>query len=158
MIVPDEIVPKEIVQKEFAKDEIAKLIPHADDMCLLDRILHWDKTSIRCTSSNHRDRRNPLANGGRLNAICGLEYAAQAMASHGQLTTAGGPPESGYLASVRDVVCHVDRLDLLAGDLLIEAEQLLRETDRVIYRFSLRCADVEILSGRAAVILRASYT
>ena len=156
MIAPEEIAEQEITKEEIVKEEIAKLIPHADDMCLLDRILHWDKTSIRCISSNHRDRRNPLANRGRLSAICGLEYAAQAMASHGQLTTAGGPPESGYLASVRDLVCHIDRLDLLPGDLLIEAEQLLRETDRVIYRFSLRCGDIDILSGRAAVILRAS--
>ena len=45
---------------------------------------------------------NPLASGGRLDAVCGVEYAAQAMAVHGGLTAVPrAAPAAGYLASVR---------------------------------------------------------
>ena len=134
--------------------EIAKLIPHAGTMCLLDAVLDWDATTISCRASSHRSSDNPMAVEGRLAAVCGIEYAAQAMAAHARLTgTVHAQPMAGYLASVRDVVCAVARLDLLAGDLLITAEQLLGDDRRAIYRFSLRCEGDLVMQGRAAVVL-----
>ena len=84
-------------------------------MCLLDSVVCWNSHSITCLATSHRDANNPLARDGRLDAICGIEYAAQAMAVHFGLS-AGRRPLSGYLASVRDVICHVDRLDLVLED------------------------------------------
>jgi predicted hotdog family 3-hydroxylacyl-ACP dehydratase len=133
---------------------IAGLIPHAGAMCLLDEVTAWDERSIRCRATSHRDLGNPLAVAGRLGAACGVEYAAQAMALHGALAgTVGGRPAAGYLASLRALVLKVDRLDDLAGDLVIEAERLAGEGTSVSYRFGLSHADVPLLSGRAAVIL-----
>ena len=193
--------------------------------------------AIECTASTHRAPGNPLAANGRLEAVCGVEYASQAMALHGALAGCGdwtgvpeggvsedvvregavppgevpageilrrgvpgaglagdglagarlavagfagagfagdGPPESGlsgrrlssgepagsgqrpragYLASSREVVCSVERLDLLAGDLRITAELLIANAARVIYRFTVTCDDAPVLSGRAAVVL-----
>jgi predicted hotdog family 3-hydroxylacyl-ACP dehydratase len=138
----------------IGKSEIARVIPHAGAMCLLDGVIRWDATSIRCVSSSHRDEHNPLRSRGQLHAVCGVEYAAQAMAVHGGLSGAvGKKPKTGYLASVRNLVCHVERLDTLKGDLVIEAEQVLGDEHRVIYEFALRCDDTEVLSGRAAVVL-----
>jgi predicted hotdog family 3-hydroxylacyl-ACP dehydratase len=135
---------------------IAALIPHAGAMCLLDEVVTWDGTRISCRSASHRDIANPLAEAGTLDAVCGIEYAAQAMAVHGALISpADGRPASGYLASVREVTCHVARLDRLAGDLDIEAEQLHAEAGRVIYRFALNSDGRALLSGRAAVVLDA---
>ena len=88
----------------IGRDEIAGMIPHAGTMCLLDGVLDWDQASIRCVSTRHRAEDNPLRRAGHLNAICGIEFAAQAMAVHGRL--AGGvnrKPTAGFLASLRDV-------------------------------------------------------
>ena len=84
-----------------------------------------------------------------------MEYAAQAMAVHGGLIRDGARPAAGYLASLRDVVCSVERLDLLAADLLVTAALLIDQSDRVIYEFSLTCDSAPVLSGRAAVVIDA---
>jgi len=137
--------------------EIAALIPHAGAMCLLDTVVSWDASHILCRSASHRRKDHPMAQHGQLPAVCGVEYAAQAMAVHGALSGQGGTvPNRGYLASLRDLACHMDRLDKLAGDLEIEAEQLLGEAGRVIYSFAIRCDGHPVLSGRAAVVLDVS--
>ncbi|MGO8914986.1 MAG: hypothetical protein ACLQJR_03670 [Stellaceae bacterium] len=138
----------------IGRDEIAALIPHAGAMCLLDSVLYWDDVSIRCLSLRHRAEDNPLRRAGRLAAICGIEFAAQAMAVHGRL--AGGierAPRAGYLASLRDVTCRQERLDLLAGELVIDVRRLMGDEQRAIYHFALACDGLELLSARAAVVL-----
>lgn len=141
----------------LTRAEIAGLIPHSGAMCLLDGVTQWDATRIRCVSRSHRDADNPMRAGGRLPAVCGIEYAAQAMAVHGGLAgKAAGKPRAGLLASVREVECRRSRLDDLDGDLIVEAEQEAGDGNRVIYRFTLRVGDVEVLSGRAAVVLDAA--
>ena len=103
------------------------------------RCVSGDNVTIVCTASSHRDASNPLASDGSLDAVCGIEYAAQAMAVHGALTApAGRRPAAGYLASVRDVVCHAARLDLLADDLEITATRLAGDQATAVYEFSLR--------------------
>ena len=132
-------------------------------MCLLDGVVRSDEHFIRCTSGNHRDARNPLRVGGQLPALCGIEYAAQAMAVHGGLMRQQegkmrSRPRSGYLASLRDVVCHRERMDDLEGSLFVEAVKVLGDEDQVIYEFRLWVGEVEILSGRAAVVLDAGLS
>jgi predicted hotdog family 3-hydroxylacyl-ACP dehydratase len=137
------------------RSAIAALIPHDGAMCLLDGVLAWNPTSITCIASSHRAADNPLAAEGRLDVICGVEYAAQAMAVHGGLIGAGRRPTAGYLASLRDVVCRLDRLDLLEGDLLVTADLLIADAGRVIYNFILTSDDQPVMSGRAAVVIDA---
>ncbi|MBI4695215.1 MAG: 3-hydroxylacyl-ACP dehydratase [Gammaproteobacteria bacterium] len=133
---------------------ISALIPHADRMCLLDRVTAWDQRTIHCIATSHRDPANPLVEDGWLGAACGVEYAAQAMAVHGGLIAAvGAQPRVGYLASLRAVVFEVPRLDDLEGELVIVAECLAGEADRMIYRFEVRAAGRSVLHGRAAVVL-----
>lgn len=140
----------------LTRDEIGRLIPHAGAMCLIDAVVDWDDAGIRCTSRTHLDAGNPMRSGGRLPALCGIEYAAQAMAVHGGLSAGTrGRPRAGYLASVRDVVCRRDRLDDLDGELLIEAKRIMGDEDRVIYEFKVTADGAEVLSGRAAVVLDA---
>jgi len=140
----------------ISREAIAAMIPHAGSMCLLDGVLAWDAGSIRCLSRTHRDRHNPLRVDERLPALCGVEYAAQAMAIHGVLAgNVGKRPRLGYLASLREVHCSRSRLDDLEGDLIVEAERLMGEESRVIYSFDVRVGDIEVLRGRAAVVLEA---
>jgi predicted hotdog family 3-hydroxylacyl-ACP dehydratase len=142
----------------MTRDDIAALIPHSGSMCLLDGVLSWDENTIICRTASHRLPDNPLHSNGRLAGVCGLEYAAQAMALHGGLTGGGSRPSAGYLASIRDLVCFVGRLDDISDDLTIRAEKLLGEGNRVIYAFTVRAGDLDLLTGRAAVVIDAVQT
>ncbi len=145
--------------------DIARRIPHQGSMCLLDRVTSWDTSQISCEASSHRDDSNPLRAHGRLGASCGIEYAAQAMAVHGSLiaqaraSTAGEvspAPQIGYLASIRGVTLHVERLDNLTENLSIHAERLSGDASTILYSFSLHAGPVLLLSGRAVVVLDAA--
>lgn len=140
-----------------SRQQIAGLIPHSGAMCLLDGVRQWDTRRIVCVSSSHRAGDNPLRAGGQLPAVCGVEYAAQAMAVHGGLAgKVGGKPRAGYLASLRDLECRRRRLDDLAGELVVEAEQVAGNGVHVIYRFELRVGEVEVMRGQALVVLDAA--
>lgn len=140
----------------IGQDEIRALIPHAGDMCLLAGIKQWDATRITCIAQSHRNASNPLARNGRVGALCGIEFAAQAMAAHGGLTgMVGRRPRAGLLISVRDVVAKTCYLSDYSEDLQIEAEQLMSEKSSVCYSFMLRAGGVELLRGRATVMLDA---
>jgi predicted hotdog family 3-hydroxylacyl-ACP dehydratase len=140
----------------MTKPEIAGMIPHAGAMCLLDGVVYWDSATIRCCSRTHRDADNPMRVEGQLPALCGIEYAAQAMAVHGGLTgLVNGKPRAGYLAGLRDIVCRQPRLDDLEGDLIVDAERLLGDEGCVMYQFTLRIGETNVLSGRATVMLDA---
>ncbi|MGF6721262.1 putative hotdog family 3-hydroxylacyl-ACP dehydratase [Paraburkholderia sp. GAS41] len=136
---------------------IAAHIPHSGSMCLLDQVVEWDAEHIRCTATSHRDPANPLRAHGRLAAVCGIEYAAQAMAVHGALLGASQDrPRAGFLTSVRDIDAQTGRLDTLDGPLNVTAERLSGNGNTILYRFVLQCDERSILSGRATVMLDAS--
>lgn len=133
---------------------IATLIPHAGAMCLLDEVECCDDAGIVCLASSHRSPDNPLRRNGRLGILCGIEYAAQAMALHAALgAPSQGTPARGYLASLRSVSFSQDRLDLVPGDLTTEASCLHRETGRAVYGFEVTDGNHCLLSGRAIVVL-----
>lgn len=128
-------------------------------MCLLAGVTSWDATHITCVAQSHRSATNPLAHDGKVHALCGIEYAAQAMAAHGKLAgLIGKRPRAGLLVSVRDVVTRVNNLSDFAEDLQIEAEQLMAGDNGVAYRFTLHAGGTELLSGRATVVLDAAAT
>ena len=136
---------------------IAARIPHSGAMCLLDTVVAWDDAHIQCSATSHRDAANPLRSHGQLAAVCGIEYAAQAMAVHGALCDAAqARPRAGFLASVRSVEAHVPRLDTIDSPLDIEAERVGGDGNNVLYRFTVRCGARILLTGRAAVVLDAS--
>ncbi|MBA3594945.1 MAG: 3-hydroxylacyl-ACP dehydratase [Polaromonas sp.] len=145
------------------RDEIACRIPHQGNMCLLDGVTAWDDRQIQCVTTSHQSPANPLRAQGRLGAACGVEYAAQAMAVHGALVgesmsgvDAATAPRAGYLASIRSVSLHVDRLDTVSAPLLISAERITGDDNTVLYSFSVTAGDTALLSGRAVVVLDAS--
>lgn len=136
------------------RDAIALLVPHAGAMCLLDRALAWDADTIACEADRHRDPANPLRRGGCLPAVCGVEYALQAMALHGALLAGDGEAQpAGYLSSLRDVSLACARIDTVAGPLSVRARALAAETGGFIYRFEVEGGGSVLLSGQAAIIL-----
>ena len=139
---------------------ICARLPHAGDMCLLERLATWDQDFIVCLASSHRNADNPLRAGGRLHAVTGVEYAAQAMALHGNLLAATDAlPARGYLASVRDLKLGVEDLGMLTDDLHITARRLSGDSNGFIYEFEILAASRAVLSGRlVAKLLTAAET
>ncbi|NDU87172.1 MAG: 3-hydroxylacyl-ACP dehydratase [Ferrovum sp.] len=136
---------------------IAAHIPHQGSMCLLDRVEFWDATRIICRAQSHLSPDNPLRHEGSLGITNGIEYAAQAMAVHGALLAATDvTPAAGFITSVRSVRWNRLRLDDIDGELEVSAERLSGNELNILYEFSLLCANIVLLSGRASVILDAA--
>lgn len=138
---------------------IAAHIPHQGSMCLLDQVLSWDEQRIVCASATHRASDNPLRAHGRLGSVCAIEYAAQAIAVHGELLRerGGGDESAGrLLASARRVELWVDRLDDLTADLSISTERLHANTQGALYSFWLHAGAELLARGRASVLLAAA--
>lgn len=133
------------------KSGLGKLIPHAGRMSLLDTAQTWDDQHIVCSATSHRDADNPLRRHGKLHVLCGVEYAAQAMAVHGALSKGAMDATPGYLAAVRDLRWSVERLDDLNAPLNIEAERLIGDDRSVLYAFRVSTGERELLTGRASI-------
>ena len=133
---------------------IRELVPHQGAMCLLEEVLEWDEGAIACRAGSHRDPANPLRGPGGLPAVAGVEYAAQAVAVHGALASKSERPRDGFLAGLRDVVCRVERLDTVAGDLTVRATKVAAESGRLLYDFRVESGGSELLAGRLSVVLR----
>ena len=138
---------------KLGREAIAGLVPHQGAMCLLEEVLDWNERTIVCRAASHRDPDNPLRSAGRLAAIIGVEYAAQAVAVHGGLA-GGSQRKEGYLAALRDVECSVERLDTIGKDLTIHATQVAAESGRLLYDFRIEEGGRELLRGRLTVIHR----
>ena len=138
------------------KDALCRLIPHYGAMCLLDTVERWDDTSIICTTMSHRDATNPLRRDSQLEAICGLEYAAQAMAVHVGLLEHGKERRLavGYLGAVKHLMLRATRLDDVKEDLTVQATRLVGEVGSFIYAFRVSVERQELLDGRASIFLK----
>lgn len=139
--------------------EICARLPHAGRMCLLASLVKWDNDSIVCLAVSHRDADNPLRVNGRLHAVAGVEYAAQAMALHGNLLAGTDAPATrGFLASVRDLKFTVEDLGMLDDDLHITARRLSGDAHGFIYEFEIHAGAGAgpALSGRLAAKLLAA--
>ena len=134
------------------RDAIARLVPHHGAMCLLEEVLEWDENAIACRAISHRDAANPLRSAQGLPAIMGVEYAAQAVAVHGSLTS-NSEQQKGYLAALRDVVCSIERLDTQDGDLVVRTTRVAAESGRLLYDFRIEAGGRELLKGRLSVVL-----
>ncbi len=128
--------------------DIASRLPHAGRMCLLDRVVHWDEHSIRCTAVSHRDADNPLRKAAGLPTMAGIEYAAQAAAVHGALRHGATVPRNGVLAALKNVVVTHAWLHDVAGEIVIEVTLLHSDPAGALYRFAVCAGTERVLSGQ----------
>ncbi len=120
---------------------------------MLDQIDCYDITAIRCRTTRHLDPANPLRHAGRLPALAGLEFCLQAAALHGGLL-AGAAQRPGYVASLRAVILHIDRLDDPAlTTLVVEATREAQEPSGMSYALTLRTESRLLLTARALIKL-----
>lgn len=135
--------------------DVASLLPHRGAMVLLDEVIAFDASSIRCRTRSHRRADHPLACDGVLPAWAGVEYGAQAMAAHFSLSAgAAGTMTTGLLGALRDVVCAVERLDDVISPLCVVAERLSSDRSGSIYTFRVAAEDDDrvLVQGRATVV------
>jgi predicted hotdog family 3-hydroxylacyl-ACP dehydratase len=135
--------------------DIRAFVPHAGDMCLLDRIVSASDTQIVCATYSHRSPTNPLRHAGRLAALHLAEYGAQTMAVHGGLQAAGEAARGGMLVAIRDLKLQVERFDDIEDELIVSAVKLVANADGRIYSFDARAGDRELASGRVSVMFSA---
>ena len=135
--------------------DISRLIPHGGAMCLLDSIESWTDDLIVCRATSHRRPDNPLRDDSGLRALCGIEYAAQAIAAHGALLRGPGEPSplSAVLASARGVTTTLSHLDGLLEPLTIRATLLLTHEEGHIYDVMITGDGRSLLTGRLSVMM-----
>jgi len=140
----------------LSKLELCALLPHGETMCLLHAVESWDSSGIVCVAVSHCDHDNPLRRTDRLNSICGLEYAAQAMAVHVGLTSPLQDVASmiGYLGGIRDLQLQASRLDLYTSPLKIQANLLIGQGTNFMYSFQMTSEGIPLLSGRASIFIQ----
>ena len=127
---------------------IDALLPHAGRMCLLDRVLNWDTSHVRCSAVSHRDIDNPLREGDGLAALAGIEYAAQAAAVHGGLLSGATMPRSGVLASLRNVITTRPWLHEIVGEIMVDVTLMHSDPAGGIFDFALFAGAERVLSGQ----------
>ncbi|MBM4201530.1 MAG: 3-hydroxylacyl-ACP dehydratase [Gammaproteobacteria bacterium] len=135
--------------------EFGRLIPHTGTMSLLDRVLAWDADGIRCSASSHRNPGHPLAEDGRLHAVCGVEYAAQAVALHAALAAPpdhAAEPVPGYLAGIRRLELMAMRLDDITEDLIVDARCQVADGGGLLYEFDLTAGSHRVLAGSLTIL------
>lgn len=134
------------------REELCRLIPHGESMCLLDHVKSWDENSILCSAVSQTDPDNPLCNEGLLDAINGVEYAAQAMAVHGALLEGGSEQHAvAYLAALRGLHLHTVTLQQYP-EIDLHCQRLGGDSQGFIYSFEVRAENKLLLEGRATVI------
>lgn len=137
-------------------NDLCDLIPHAGNMCLLDRVVEWNETEIVCEALSHQDSNNPLRCEQGLSSVTGIEYAGQAMAVHSSLSGATlEEDQSLYLAAVRDVQFKVDWLHDIDHPLTVRAERLMADDNGMIYQFSVHGLSRLLVFGRLTVMMSA---
>jgi predicted hotdog family 3-hydroxylacyl-ACP dehydratase len=141
---------------QLTKEELTTFLPHAGAMRLIDRVESWDDTTIQCSTWSHHDSANPLRHGTHLEAVTGLEYAAQAMGVHVGLLNRTRSTEGliGYVGGLRDVVLSVDRLDDCPAELTINASRVFEGDNSFMYQFSISSGGRDVMSGRASIFLK----
>ncbi len=132
--------------------DIRTLIPHAGDMCLLERIVNTSDSEMVCATFSHRSPTNPLRRDGKLAALHLAEYGAQTMAIHGGLHTAGEAARGGMLVAIRDLRLQVARIDDIESELTVQAVKLVANAGGRIYSFSARAGGRELATGRVSVM------
>jgi len=127
-------------------------------MCLLDEVLAHSPEEILCRASSHRSKLNPLRSGGRLHALCAIEYAAQAAAVFGALYggSTTGTATFGMLASVRDVSLELMQLDELGEDLFISVRNTGADENIRMFEFTVSGGSRTLVTGRGAIALKHS--
>jgi predicted hotdog family 3-hydroxylacyl-ACP dehydratase len=114
---------------------------------MLDEVTGWDDEQIQCRSTQFASDHNPLFEGGRLETVLLIEYAAQAAAIHAALLQSElGKPRPAYIGAVK----NIELLQAVDNTLAIEisAHCLLNNSSGAIYEFVATQDNCALIKGR----------
>ena len=137
--------------KPLLQNEFKHLVPHADDMLLIDQVLSWDLQQITTYSLSHQNLNHPLRLNGKLSAIHLIEYGAQSMAVHCGLLT--GHLQPGFLAAVRSARFYIDDLESIKDSLVIQATAQLQMAKAAAYQFQVLDTHNHLLFAAQATVV-----
>ncbi len=150
------IIGKMAITKPLRREQFAHLVPHADDMLLIDEVIDWQLTQITCRCDSHKKPDHPLRLAGHLSALHLIEYGAQTMAVHCGLLS--GTAHPGFLAAVRAAHFYIDDLDTVTTDLYIQAAMQLQLPHGAVYLLTIQDSNRQpLLTAHTTVIHLASY-
>jgi predicted hotdog family 3-hydroxylacyl-ACP dehydratase len=133
---------------------IAALIPHSGNMCLLNRVQHWDQEHIEAVASDVHSVDNPLRENGELHAVVLVEYAAQAAAAHAALTGSRiGGERAAYIGSIKAMTIHEPTVSLKDDELYCNAHCMLNDTGGAIYKLTVSSQHRTLIEARLVLIL-----
>ncbi|MCQ9154663.1 phosphotransferase [Acidomonas methanolica] len=141
----------------IGRDEILHCIPHQGTSCLIDSCTRSTATGLLAHTMAHLRSDNPLRFGDKVDPLVGAEMAMQAAALHATLAGEGQVRRAaGYLAALRDLEFHCDRLDRSEyGELCIDVAREQMDPAGMIYSFVVRAQDDEpLVSGHGIVMFR----
>jgi len=108
---------------------IVELVPHRPPMLLLDRVLSYDGERVVCETV--LEAGSPFVDQGRVPAVVGIEYMAQAIAAGAGLSARDkgeAAARMGFLLGCRDLAITVDSFRV--GDrLTVEARRTWGEKE-----------------------------
>ncbi len=145
---------------------IAKRIPHSGAMCLLQKALYWDDTSMLAEAVSHQQSNNPLIEYKNANAFLSVavlpEYVSQVIALHGATLAAmqkdtsnaiTSKPRGGYLAIIPKCYFYCTDLQNITAPLRIYVRILLKQANACFYQFGV-WADKQLLAeGEVGIVL-----
>lgn len=138
----------------LTRSEIEARVPQSGAMCLLDRVVRWDATSIICQAASPRAD-HPLALTGGVPVVAAVEYAAQAAALHGALLDGRREARRGRLAKLGDVELSEGWLGADTGGLTIHAQLLARSDAGCTYAFAVH--DAQACRARGCLLVAFSH-
>jgi len=137
----------------IARAELEQMIPHGQQMCLLDAVVEWNQQNIICTTSSHRYADNPLITDSRLGGMTLVEYGAQAAAIHVALIQQGdAAPQSAYLGAIKELTLNADFIEQIEGPLRVEADCILSSIGGAIYSIQVMSADQPLITARISLL------
>ena len=130
-------------------------MPHKGAMLLIDHIVCVTETQIECVGTPHGAPAYPLRIDGVLFPASLVELGAQAAAAHASLHTVKGAHE-GLLVGLQNTEIHQGKAVVGTGNLNISADQIYLDRSGMIYQFTVRIEDENIISGRVVLKVHGS--
>jgi predicted hotdog family 3-hydroxylacyl-ACP dehydratase len=136
------------------RSKIESLLPHADKMVLIDRIISCSIEMIVCGTHSHRGADNPLRTARGVSTLSGIEYGGQAIALHNALTSRL-PRVEGVIAILRNLSWATRAIDTnSAEELMVTAEVIVRGSAAATYNILLDQGGRRLFSGQATIAFR----
>ena len=130
---------------------IVELVPHRPPMLLLDRVLSYDGERVVCETVLGAG--SPFVEQGRVPAVVGIEYMAQAIAAGAGLSArdkGDGTTRMGFLLGCRDLTIAVDNFQV--GDrLTVEARRTWGEKELGSFACKVCRGDEVLVEGALTV-------